>query len=109
MEQVSQTQVLLDRVQGLVWLSQALTQADTEITQEVLDRVQGVIGLAQNCSDTLDSERNELDRVLVQSSLSTLASGGDRDETTARLQRQTVDERDSFLSGLNEILKLSEH
>ena len=46
MEQVSQTQVLLDRVQGLVWLGQALAQADTEVTQEVLDRVQGVIGLA---------------------------------------------------------------
>lgn len=39
MEQVSQTQNQLDRVQGLVWLAQALTQADTEVTQEVLDRL----------------------------------------------------------------------
>ena len=69
MEAISQTQVLLDKVQGLVWLAQCLTQADTEVTQEVLDRVQGVIGLAQGCAETLEYEKNELDRILVQSSL----------------------------------------
>ena len=69
-----------------------------------------MIGLAQNCSDTLDSERNELDRILVQSSLSTFASDGDQAEKDAasRMKRQTVDERDSFLSGLHQILKLSD-
>ena len=39
MESVSQTQNLLDKVQGLVWLAQSLTQADTEVTQETLDSI----------------------------------------------------------------------
>ena len=48
MQNLSQTQALLDRVQGLVWLAQCLTQADTDATQDSLDRVQEVLTLASN-------------------------------------------------------------
>lgn len=106
MGQVSQIHSLLDRVQGLVWLAQALAQADTDVTQDILDKIWKVIELAQTSCDVVDSERNELDRILVQSSLSTLSTGGDASDEP--LQRQTVDERDSFLNGLHQMLRLSE-
>ena len=104
MESVSQIHTLLDKVQGLVWLAQCLTQADTDSTQDTLDKVQSVIGMAQVCTETLDQEHSELDRILVQSSLSTVAVN-ETEKEAQRSLRQTVDERDAFLSGLNQILK----
>ena len=39
--------------------------------------MQSVIALASGCSETMDVDQSELDRVLVQSSLSTIAATED--------------------------------
>ena len=55
----------------------------------------------------MDVDQNELDRVLVQSSLSTIAAT-EAERDAQRHMRQTVDERDAFLAGLDRILKFTD-
>ena len=55
----------------------------------------------------MDVDQNELDRVLVQSSLSTIAAT-EAERDAQRQMRQTVDERDAFLAGLDKILKFTD-
>ena len=104
MSQLVEAEKVVEKTQGLVWLAQALTELDQEITQSTLDKVQAIISLAQNQTAQIEEETKEFNRLLLDTSQTFAA--GQTQVGAENSQRTTVDERDSFLKGLHKIIEL---
>ena len=74
MSQLADAEKVVEKTQGLVWLAQALTELDQEITQSTLDKVQEIISLTQSQTSQIDEETKEFHRLLLETSQAYAAS-----------------------------------